>query len=164
MLHQHFVEGGGGGEYFALLLPSSCILGLQPSVHQGVSVLWPPTAMSPALARLKSVSMARGALCAMTSGTMRMPLLCADNLDSHHMVSVYFTRQWSLFTRDKLGTGPFPLYSGASLQGTSWVSLVQWSLFTRDKLGFPCTMEPLYKGQVGFPLYSGASLQGTSWG
>ena len=45
-------------------------------------------------------------------------------------------------------------YSGASLQGTSWI---QWSLSTRDKLD---TVEPLYKGQVG---YSGASLQGTSW-
>ena len=64
-------------------------------------------------------------------------------------------------------------YSGASLQGTSW----RW---------IPCTVEPLYKGQVGdgsfvpytveplykgqlswrwvlCPLYSGASLQGTSW-
>ena len=43
--------------------------------------------------------------------------------------------QWSLSTRDKLGTGP---YDGASLQGTSW-------------------------GWVLCPLYSGASLQGTSW-
>ena len=150
MLHQHFVEGGG--EYFALLLPSSCILGLQPSVRQGMSVLWPPTAMSPALARLKSVSMAHGALCAMTSGTMRMPLLCADNLDSHHMVSVYFIRQWSLFTRGQVlfPCTVEPLYKGQV--GDRSFSLVQWSLFTRDKLG-----------TGPFPLYSGASLQGTSW-
>ena len=48
--------------------------------------------------------------------------------------------QWSLSTRDKLGTGP--------------LSLIQWSIFTRDKLGMggsfvPYTVEPLYKGQVG---------------
>ena len=90
--------------------------------------------------------------------------------------------QWSFPTRDKLRTGPLsliqwrlstrdklvlcPLYSGASLQGTSWsfvpytvaplykgqvgpLSLIhiQWSLSTRDKLGM--TVAPLYKGQVG---------------
>ena len=65
--------------------------------------------------------------------------------------------QWSLSTRDKFAC------SGASLQGTS----LQWSLSTRDKFGdgsfVPCTVEPLYKGQVwGWvlcPLYSRASLQ-----
>ena len=79
------------------------------------------------------------------------------------------------------------IYSGTSLQGTSWVlcpcteavTLVQWNLSTRDKLGplslyrgcYPGTVEPLYKGQVGsfvlvqrlLPWYSGTSLQGTSW-
>ena len=49
--------------------------------------------------------------------------------------------QWSLSTRDKLGMGP--LFSGASLQGTSW----GWVL---------CSVEPLYKGQVGDgALYKG---------
>ena len=56
--------------------------------------------------------------------------------------------QWSLSSRDKLVL--CPLYSGASLQGTSW-SFVPYTY----------TVEPLYKGQVGDD--SGASLQGTSW-
>ena len=85
--------------------------------------------------------------------------------------------QWSLSTRDKLGTGPLsliqwslalykgqvgdgsfvPLSCGTSLQGTSWgrvlCPLIQWNLSTRDKLGTgplsPYPVEPLYKGQVG---------------
>ena len=45
-------------------------------------------------------------------------------------VGVFYI-QWSLSTRDKLGCS---IYSGASLQGTSW--------------GVLYTVEPLYKGQV----------------
>ena len=83
--------------------------------------------------------------------------------------------QWSLSPRDKLGWVLCPLYSGASLQGTSWggsfvpytveplskeqvgtgpLSLIQWSLSTRDKLG---------TGPLSL-ISSEASLQGTSWG
>ena len=77
--------------------------------------------------------------------------------------------EWSLSTRDRLG-------SGASLQGTGW----EWSLSTRDRLGSGASLqgtgwgvEPLYKGQVGEyewnlstrdRLGRRASLQGTSWG
>ena len=50
----------------------------------------------------------------------------------------YGYSQWSLSTRDKLGTGPCLLYSGASLQGTSWGQVL-----------VSYTVEPLYKGQVG---------------
>ena len=63
--------------------------------------------------------------------------------------------QWSLSPRDKLGWVLCPLYSGASLQGTSCngmrpLSLIQWSLSQDgDGLFVPYTVEPLYKGQVG---------------
>ena len=60
------------------------------------------------------------------------------SLFTRHKLGTGSFIRWSLSTRDKLGTGVLcPLYSGASLQGTSW-------------------------GRG--PLYSGASLQGTSWG
>ena len=91
-----------------------------------------------------------------------------NHLESTKTFSKYVTRscplQRSLSTRDKLGIGPCPFYSGASLQG---------SLSTRDKLGIgPC---PFYSGaslqgslstrdKLGIgpcPFYSGASLQGT---
>ena len=67
------------------------------------------------------------------------------------------------------------IYSGASLQRTSWrwvlLFIIQWSLPTKDKLEMGpfvhYTVEPPYKGQVGdgsfCSLYSGASLQRTSW-
>ena len=85
--------------------------------------------------------------------------------------------QWSLSTRDKLGTGPLSLilwsfstrdklgdwsfvpYTQWSLSTRdklgdwSFVPYTQWSLSTRDKLGdwsfVPYTVELLYKGQVG---------------
>ena len=50
----------------------------------------------------------------------------------------YGYSQWSLSTRDKLGTSPCLLYSGSSLQGTSW-----------GRVLVSYTVEPFYKGQVG---------------
>ena len=80
----------------------------------------------------------------------------------------------------------FPLYSGASLQGTSWERVHRVEPLYKGQVGdgsfVHYTVEPLYKGQVGdgsfvhytveplykgrvlCSLYSGASLQGTSWG
>ena len=65
------------------------------------------------------------------------------------------------------------VYSGTSLQGTSWGGPLSYIYSgTKDKLGRSFVLyivEPLYKGQVGEVLcpiyyYSGASLQGTNWG
>ena len=51
--------------------------------------------------------------------------------------------QWSLSTRDKLiGMGPCPLYSGASLQGTSWDGTSVLYMYIH-------TVGPLYKGHFG---------------
>ena len=58
--------------------------------------------------------------------------------------------QWSISTRDKLGTGTYtvkPLYKGQVGDGSF----------------DPYTVESFYKGRVLCPLYSGVSLQGTSW-
>ena len=81
--------------------------------------------------------------------------------------------QWSLSTRDKLGTGQLSLIqwnlSTRDKLGMGLLSLIQWSLSTRDKLGtgqlsLIHAVEPLYKGQVGDgsfvpytvePLYKG---------
>ena len=92
--------------------------------------------------------------------------------DKLEISSVPYTVLVEPLYKGQVGDILCPLYSRASLQGTSWrypLSLIQRSLSTRDKLeisSVPYTAEPLYKGQVGdilCPLYSGASLQGTSW-
>ena len=59
--------------------------------------------------------------------------------------------QWSLSTRDKLGTGLLSLMqwslSTRDKLGTDLLSLMQWSLSTRDKLGTGLDC-PLHRGTV----------------